>query len=327
MFKIRKLLSFTVFLFFLGCIAHPLFANNTHAHSKPITIGILVPLDHVALREIVAGFKEVVSQQYPNAIFNVQNAQGDIKLMRSIIELFVGQQVDIVVPVGTMATQMALSHVKQQPIISLAADYSEKEEMPRKNLNVAFVLDEIGGKKKIDFMKQLMPDTKKISLIFHNGNEKNFKEVNEIIDYGKKQGVEIQKLSINTLPELETAVKAIDQNSQAILVLKDHLIVSGIPFIIPEAKKRHIPLITSDEGSVKEGASLALGVRERDIGEEGGKLAIKILQHEDIKNLPAQRVNSLTIFYNTNTLKTLHLNPDKLKEIAQKNQYDLMPIK
>jgi putative ABC transport system substrate-binding protein len=308
----------------LGCCAS-IHAEQSRPVLKPLQIGILIPLDHAAIRDIVAGFEAVVRAHYPNRSisFNVQSAQNDIKLQRSIIELFVGQKVDIIVPIGTSATQMALSLVKEQPIVSLAAQYTEAERQKRPFKNMTGVLDEIGGKKKLAFIKAIMPDIKKITVIYHSGNEKNYAEIAELKTESKALGITLQTLMIQTLPELETAGSAILPDTEVILIGKDHLLASGIRMLVPIAAKRGIPLMTSDEGTVAEGAAVALGVSERMIGEEGGKLAIKVLDGYPIKDLPMQEMRALTVFYNLHVQQqkiTLHA----LQNYAKKNHTALM---
>lgn len=293
--------------------------------AKPITIGVVVPMDHMALREIVAGFKQVVTQQYPHpVVFNVQNAQGDIKLQRSIVELFMGQKVDLIVPIGTTTTQMTLSLVKEQPIVSLAALFSEADRKKRNPRNITGVLDEIGGKKKLDFMRSIIPNLKMITILFHSGNEKIFPEVEELVAYGKQIGIKVQTIAIQALPDLSMAAQSISPQSEAILILKDHLVASGIRLLVPLAENRHIPLITSDEGSIHEGGSFALGVPEKMIGVEGGKLAVKVLEGTPIATLPMQPVKTLAIFYNPTALDETNINKRALQNFAKRNRYLLI---
>lgn len=305
-------------------------ANQEHTkmneEHKPFTIGILIPIEHKALQEIVSGFKESVIQQYPNTIFDIQNAQGDIKLERSILERFAGKKEDLIVPIGTTATQMTLSYIKQQPIVSLAADYSEEDRQKRSPKNITGVLDEIGGIKKLDLIKKLYPKLKKITLVYHNGNEKNFKEIKQIENHGKELSIQVQKLGINGLPELETVSSAIDKDSEAVLILKDHLIASGIKLLLSPVEKRGIPLIASDEGSVHEGAAFALGVKEKTIGLEGGKFAVQVLRGADISKMPMHQIESLAVFYNPAAGQKQKVKGEKLKAIAKEDHYSFVAV-
>jgi len=295
--------------------------------AKSKTIGILIPIEHVALQEIIDGFQKKIKEHFKRpVIFNVQSAQGDIKLQRSIIELFIGQQVDMIVPVGTSTTQMTLSLVKEQPIVSLAALYSETERQERSFKNHTGILDEIGGRKKLDFIKEVFPMVNKVTLIFHGGNEKTFHEIEELSHYGKQVGITIQPLMIQNLIDLQAAANNITKDTQAILILKDSLIASGIRTLVSTAKKHHIPLITGDEGTVLEGATLGLGVRERKIGEEGALLAIKVLEGQAIAELPIQAMQEISIFYNTTACKTLGIDLTVLQEYSRKKYYSIIAV-
>jgi len=321
----KKLLGIIgLILVILGILYHHL---EDLTVEKPVTIGILVPIEHKALQEIVGGFKQVISEHYAKSVvFNVQNAHGDLKLQRSIIDLFMGQKMDLIVPIGSNATQMTLTLVKQQPIVSLAAMYSEVNRQKRQPQNITGILDEIGGKKKLDFIKVVLPDVQKITLIFHSGNEKNFQEVEEISKYCKALGLILQTIMVQNLPELETAAQNAAPDTNAILVLKDHLIASGIRMLVSIAKSRKIPLITSDEGTIYEGGTFALGVRERMIGEEGGALAIKVLEGFPIANLPMQAVKELAVFYNPKALAHQKVELKSLQRFATQHHYPLVAI-
>ncbi|HEV2524088.1 MAG TPA: ABC transporter substrate binding protein [Gammaproteobacteria bacterium] len=309
---------------FLGCCA-PIQAAEPIPVLKPLRIGILIPMEHAALRDIVAGFEQAVRAHYPNRSihFNVQSAQGDIKLQRSIIELFVGQKMEMIVPVGTSATQMTLSLVKEQPIVSLAAQYTEADRQKREFKNMTGILDEISGKKKLAFIKAIMPNIKTITLISHSGNEKNYAEIAELKTESKALGITLQTLMIQVLPELETVARAILPDTEVILIGKDHLLASGVRMLVPIASKRGIPLMTSDEGTVAEGAAVSLGVSERMIGEEGGKLANKVLDGYPIKDLPMQEMQTLAVFYNPRAAQE-KITVDALQDYAKKNHMVLM---
>ncbi|HQW58094.1 MAG TPA: hypothetical protein PK583_03985, partial [Gammaproteobacteria bacterium] len=49
---------------FLGC-CEPIQAAELSASLKPLQIGILIPMEHAALRDIVAGFETIVRAHYP----------------------------------------------------------------------------------------------------------------------------------------------------------------------------------------------------------------------------------------------------------------------
>lgn len=289
---------------------------------KKTTIGVIMPMDHMALREIVEAFKATMLQEAPHVHIKVQNAQGDMNLQHSIIQQFINEPVNVLVPIGTAATQMTVSMVKAQPIVSLAAVYTEKERQAHKLLTG--ILDEIGPQKPLDFMKAVFPELKKITLVYSN-SEKVFPEVAALIEYAPEKGIHVQKLMIQSLSELYTLSHRIDSDSQAIFVLKDHLIVSGIRTVVQEAGKQNIPVITCDEGSVMEGALFALGVQEKMIGVLGAKRVMQVLQGVPIQDLPLTPVSHLAVFYNQKTGAAQKFDSERLQKLTTEYQYEWVP--
>jgi putative ABC transport system substrate-binding protein len=327
----KRFLNKMIFALILGTISLGLYyfgmySKQTIQQQDVVKhIGIVLPMEHAALREIVDGFKEQVTKLSSVRVeFVVQNAQGDLNLQRSIIQQFVNQKMDLIVPVGTTATQMTKALIKEQPIVSLAA-------LPESGrpANVTGVLDEIGPYKPLDFIRVAMPQVKKITLI-HSSSEKVFPDVEELVKYGKSKGIDVQTLMIQSLPELYTVSRLVDKNAQLIFILKDHMVVSGIKTIVQQAKTRHIPVVASDEGSVNEGATFGLGVREKEIGEQGGRLAVKVLTGHPIQALPIEALSTLCVFYNSsaNTTSDNALLVDKshLEENAKQLGYGFVEL-
>lgn len=301
-------------------------AISAKQQTKPYRIGILVPMEHKALSDIVAGFKDTILQNTKQPVeFIVQNAQGELALQNTIIQQFKGQDLDIIVPIGTTATQMTVKLVKKQAILSLASLYSEKERQTNKNHNITGVHDEIGPIKPLELMQSVIPNLKKLALI-HSHNEKIYPEIALLLPFAQKLGITVQDLTVQTLANLPSALHSIDTDVQAIFILKDHLIASGAPSIVKEARLRKIPFVAADEGSVHEGAAFALGVKERSIGEQGGLLALKIMQGSPIKDLPMEDIKTVEIFYNKASLDAQGLDLKRLKVAAEALGYRLSAV-
>lgn len=297
-------------------------ANTTVMKQEPIVVGILMPMDHMALREIVGGFKETLMSLSKRPVeFKVQNAQGDMNVQRSIIQQFVNQKVDLIVPIGTAATQMTVKLAEQQPIVSLAAVHKANEGQNQTPMMTG-VLDEIGPEKPLALLAQVIPKLKKITLV-HSNSEKIFPELSALINYAAAHNLEVQKLMIQSLPDMYTISGLIAEDSEAIFVLKDHLVVSGIKTLVREAKKKNIPVMAMDEGSVKEGASFALAVKERAIGEEGAVLANQVLSGTAPGNLPLKILDKLSVFYNERACLEQGINVEDLKTVTLKFGYEI----
>lgn len=297
-------MNFLIRLLVVLCCMSAITGCKPQASSaSTVTIGIVEPLEHRAMDEIVAGFSDTLKKVYPHpVIIKVENAQNDMNLKRAIIEKMKDSHYTIIVPIGMDATQMAISMVHDQPIVSLASDLSEKDRHQLKPCHVAVVHDEISSTQLIQFIHAVYPSLTRLTLI-HSSANKVFPEVKETIAAGKAEGITIHHIMVSSLPELYNAANSIPQDTQAIFILKDSLIVSGIATLEKIAEEKHLPLITSDQGSVQEGAGFALGVHEREIGVEGAKLTAAILLGKKPCELPIVEMKNLTVFINQNSIQ------------------------
>ena len=268
-----------------------------------VTLGIIEPLEHTAMAEIVGGFTDTLKKIYPKPVtIKVENAQNDANLQRAIIQKMHDGNYTMILPIGVGATQMTLSMVRNIPVVSLASDLTEADRKKLNPCNVAIVHDEISSKQLIDFIHAVYPKITHLTLI-HSSADKIFPQVDETIAAGKADGITINHVMVSSLPELTTAVASLPADTQGIFILKDNLIVSGIPTLAKAASEKHIPLITSDQGSVQGGAAFALGVHEREIGVQGAKLAAAVLSGKNICDLPIVSMENLTVFINQDALK------------------------
>jgi putative tryptophan/tyrosine transport system substrate-binding protein len=292
------MLKFIAFLFVVISIA-----SCKPSQSGGTTIGIVVPLEHKAMVEIVSGFTETLKKIYPYPVtIKVENAQNDPNLQRAIIQKIVDADDALIVPIGASSTQMTLSMAHGKRVVSLASDLSDADRKKQKSCQTAIVHDEISTQQILEFIHLVYPSLHNLTLI-HSSADKIFPDVKKIIEESQQYGITVKDIMVSSLPELYAAIQAMPAESQAILILKDNLIVSGISTLAKVAADRHIPLITSDQGSVQEGAGLALGVHEREIGVQGAMLAAAALQGKSLCEMPIVEMKNLSVFINEKSLQ------------------------
>jgi len=269
----------------------------------PIKIGVILPIQHQAMTEIVRGFTLTLKKQYPNRpiVLLIRNASGDINLQRSIIEELRTRQVSLFVPVSTNTTLMTLAMVQNTPIVSIASNYTEAERQHRKPCNITAVNDSIPPKSQLLFIKQLMPNLKQITIV-HSASDKVIQEVNQFSALAKQMHISVQNLMVQQLSDLYPIASKISSKSQMIFIFKDNLVASGIRTLVQAANYRKIPLVTSDDGTVESGAAFALGVPEYRLGVLGAQLATQVLQGKKACQIPIYTIGRLSVFINPSAL-------------------------
>lgn len=293
-------------------------ANTT---AKPVTIGIVVPIELPAMKQIVNGFETTFSKEYKGPIkFVVKNAQGNINIQRSILQELNSSSITIVAPIGTDAAQMAIAMIRNKPIVGIAADHLKAEAQKANNPEVTGVLDEVSVAKQIQFIHAALPQLKNMSIVYST-DDRIFSDVQEATATAKENNIGIQKLMVSQLSNLYTLSKNIAPTSQALFILKDELIVSGINTLIQQAQTKQIPVIASDDGSVGKGAAFALGVSENQIGVDSAKMVMQILSGKKASDLPVHIMSHYYVFLNPTAAKAQHVNPAVIEAAAKKAGY------
>jgi putative tryptophan/tyrosine transport system substrate-binding protein len=306
-------------LFILIVLNLLLAACNTQSHSSK-KIGIIVPLQHKALDQIAAGFTETLQKLSPYPVeFKIANAQNDLNLQRAIIQQMQDNHYAMIVPIGSVTTEMTLAMVKTIPVISLASSYSEKERTQQHPCHTAIVHDDISPAHTLKFAKAVYPHMTHLTLI-HSTSEKIFPDVKVTIESAKKLGIQVKAIMVANLADLYSAANAIPEHTQGIIILRDNLIASGIGTLAKRAAQLKIPLITSDQGSIQQGGDFALSVHERDIGIAGAKLAHAVLTGKSVCQLPIHEMTDLVLFINKSASSQ---QKEILQRMAQQFNYHI----
>jgi putative tryptophan/tyrosine transport system substrate-binding protein len=258
-----------------------------------IQIGIVVPIEHEAMDRMVAGFRQEVEKEFGGKVaIDVQNAQGDESIQHAIIGKFTRQKYDLIVPIGTDVSMMVLHQAKMSPVLCL--DIAADAGLSAPNATGLYEADIMPS---IDFLFLLYPNLHKMTIVY-SPSPKIMGQVERVKQLVGARGGKVQPIMIQTLPDLYSVSSAVDRDSELIFILKDHVVASGAAVLARVAERLSIPFITSDEGSVAMGATLAIGNSEEQIGVSGGELAIEILNGRPISELPMRSVEGQIVFVN-----------------------------
>ena len=273
------------------------------------TVSLILPVEAPAILSIQEGFEATLKQSHPDYKILIKKGLGDPNMMKSILKSLHAQQVPYVATIGVTLTKAAQNICTGQTVIGLAA-YKEFA-----NDKTYIIEDEIGPKTLYDSLITIFPDVKTVTLI-HAQDDKIIKEVRALQALMKKGHRNLQCLPIISTNDLQMVCSHI--KGEAVLILKDLTVVSGLDVILKTTKASGVPVIACDEGSVKMGAAYAFGVSEREIGTQGAKLLA-----DAIDGKVKSHVTTLSPMY----LVGKHTPADLLKTISEKaNGYTVQTV-
>ncbi|HLB52404.1 MAG TPA: ABC transporter substrate-binding protein [Chlamydiales bacterium] len=258
----------------------------TNQENKKISIAILTPVTHPSLEQIEKGFKETVETTSPGKYqFVTYNAQGNKILMRGEIEEIAQKRYPLVFTIGTLSSQMTKEVFTKKgldtPIVftcvndPVGASIVQSEQSP--GGHITGVKELVDFRKELDLVLHYKPDIHRVLLVLNPmepGIAKDSENVRTIL---KEKGIELITVEVFQTNEFMTKVSPFMKKADAVLVLKDNTVVSGLDPLIKLCNQYHIPLMASDLDSPDRGTAFGYGVHEVEFGIEGAKKALHIL--------------------------------------------------
>jgi len=286
------------------------------------TIGITQLVEHPSLDKAKDGFiKALEDNGYKDGEdikIDYQNAQNDMPTTQMIANKFVSDKKDLIYAISTPSAQAAYNATKDIPILitavtdPVAAGLAKSIDNPEGN--VSGTSDYISIDKNLELIKMFIPDAKTIGVLYNTSEVNSKIQVDTLKEYASKNNYKVVEKGVSSSMEISQAMSSLVGKIDVLYVPTDNLIVSSMPIVSKIATNNKVPVISSEDGSVKSGALACQGIDYEKLGYKTGELAVKVLNGEKISNIPIAMLDETQIIVNEDTLKSL-----SLKKIDDKN--------
>ncbi|MGV2687177.1 ABC transporter substrate-binding protein, partial [Clostridium perfringens] len=120
--------------------------------------------------------------------------------------------------------------------------------------NVTGTSDELPLDKQFDLIKKLIPNAKKIGILYNTSEINSELQVKKATDLAKEKGFEIISLGVNSSNDMSQGLANILQKVDVLYTPTDNLIASSMPLISEKAIEKGIPVIGAEKAHVDCGA-------------------------------------------------------------------------
>lgn len=294
-----------------------------------VHIGVSQLLKHEALDAAYDGFVDALADagyvDGENIKIDHHNAQGDQSNTNTIANKLVTDNNDLILAIGTPAAQAAANATKDIPIlISAITDPAksglvESNELP--NTNVSGASDLTPVKKQIELLNQLLPDAKSIAILYSSSEDNSKIQAALAQDAAKEYNIETMEATVSNLNEIQQVIESLVGKVDAIYVPTDNDMASGMPTISMIATQNNIPIITGEEGPVKNGGLATYGIDYYKLGRITGEQAVQIIEGKaEISKMPIAYLpeEECAFAFNEEVAKQLGIEiPSELKELME----------
>lgn len=288
--------------------------GNTETGS--IRIGISKLLAHPALDAIESGIKDYLADAGIDAVFDTQNANGEISTAASIAKLFRDEGCDIVVGIATPTAQALANTFEEIPVV-----FASVTDVPAAGLegidNVCGVSDAVPLEEHFRMIERLT-DAKRIGMVYTSGEANGISLMEGMKAICEENGVELISAAVANSAEVKMAAQSITDRIDAMYVATDNTVVSAISALSDACTEAQVPLFSADTTSAfGTNVLVAGGFDYYASGLLTGKLIQEIIEGKSPADIGTVFLEDLELYINMDTAEMFGITiPEDMIEKA-----------
>ncbi|MFC2062191.1 ABC transporter substrate-binding protein [Elusimicrobiota bacterium] len=280
-----------------------------------IIVAIVKTRDNDSYNKAITGFSDFFAEKNIAIWSSIHDLNGKKENSNSVYKQLQNSRPDVILTLGTLASQTATEEINDIPIISCIV---MKSFFANRRQNSSGVAIDIPVEHKFDMLEKIIPGKKRVGLIY---SRKNKELAEKYLAVSKKKNfilISRETLSEKEIPEI---FKDLHWRIDALLMAPDPLAYTthSIKYIVIACLKNRIPLIGLSTPYTGSGALFSLDSDCEEMGHQAGEMALKVIMNTDIGSIPIALPRKLILSINLFTAKQIGLNvPDEVIRQADK---------
>jgi putative ABC transport system substrate-binding protein len=271
------------------------------------------------------GLREEGFEAGKNVVIIHRSAAGDPQGLTNLAEAVARQDFAIVYSLGTQASQEIFRAIKNKPIIFGAVTdpvavgfYSKSLSNPLRNITGS--QDVWPYPAQFDLMKRLIPNLKKLGIIYNSSEINSQVSVDFIKHECNTRNILLVERTVTDESQISLASAALlDENIDALFIPADNTAQTSSQVIIAACMKKKVPVFTGISGIVEHGALGTVGTNYYELGKVNAAQAVQILRGKQARNIPVAIANKGDIYLNLATAGNLGISiPQEIIDKAVK---------
>lgn len=299
--------------------------TESSVKEQTVTVGILQFVSHPSLDKIRQGIEDGLAesgyQKGKNLKVEFQNGQGDQSKLQTMSEQLVNKKADIFVGIATPAVQALANATSDTPIVlgAIADPVGQGfvDSLKKPGGMMTGVSNTVPIDQQMVLAKELLPDAKKMAILYASSEDNVKPQVAEAQKQAKKQGFTTQKFAVPSSNEITQTIDVMD-DIDFIYIPNDNVIANAMSTVVNTADKKEIPIIPSVDAMVEQGGIATVGIDQHELGVQTGKMTADILNGADPATTPVFVYKKGTTYVNKKQAEKYNINlPEEIEEKAE----------
>jgi putative ABC transport system substrate-binding protein len=291
----------------------PAAAQTPAPAGKVFRIGVTQIVSHPVLdaqrTAFVDEMRKLGFEEGKQVRYDVQIAQNDQTLSKTIAEKFVADRVDLIFTLSTPSMQAAVRAAREPgiPIVFVAVTDPV-------SAGVLASVDRPSGT-HVTGVYNFDPVEAQMELAESNSvaNVKALKTVTQ------KFGWALVEATVTGTADVRTAAQSLVGRVDAAYMPTDNTVMAGLEALLRVTRDARLPLVTGDVSSVQRGALGAVGDDPEDKGRQAAALAARVLRGAKAGDIKPEIVRTRLLYLNRTTARAIGVTlPDALVARAAK---------
>ncbi|MCL2224783.1 MAG: ABC transporter substrate-binding protein [Defluviitaleaceae bacterium] len=310
----KKLLAFLMLCMFVFSACG---GTDGGAGESAVTVGIVQMMEHPSLDLIRTSFLEEMERLgYGDIDFDVRIGQGDMTSLTAIAQMFVGNEVDLIMAIATPAAQAAAAATGDIPVIfaastdPVAAGLVADLDYP--DTNVTGTSDIICVESIFTFAKELVPEARTFGFVYNLGEVNSVSVINNAKEFFALHGLEYREATVTSTADVQQAALSLVGQVDAFFTPIDNTVASAMPVFARVAIDAGLPIFTGADSMVMDGGLATVGIDYAILGAETAAMVSQVLGGAAIADVPVKRMEDFRTIVNRETADALGISLEGL---------------
>jgi len=266
-------------------------------------IGILQLVEHPALDAAREGFIAALNEAGIEFEYDFQNAQGDVQVVNTIAQRFVGNEVDLVLAIATPSVQAMHAATEDIPIVGTAITSYERagvvysNEAPGGNVTGASDMNPI--EEQINMIIEFMPDIETLGIVYSTNEANSVYQAEIARGVAEALGLTVVEGTVTTTGDVQQNMLSIANQVDAIFIPTDNTHADAMEIVGSVSIETGVPVFPGEENMAMIGGVATLSVNYFELGKQSGQMAVQILRDgADPATMPIQFALTLNYVIN-----------------------------
>lgn len=281
-------------------------AKAEDSTTKPAkTLAISAIVEHPSLNDIrfglIDGLADFGYKEGQNLTINFQSAQGNMATAGQIAKQFVADSPNAIVAITTPTAQSLAAATQTIPLVYTAVSDPVAAKLINKDnkatqANITGLSSQLPLEPQLELFTKIAPNAKRIGYVYSPGEANSLALKERLAVELPKKGMSLVDVPANRSADVGEATKSLAGKVDLIYTSMDNGVASAMESMVGAANEMQVPVITSDEFSVRRGAAAGLGVNDYDFGKKTAELVAQILDGKAPNEVDPTVMDTLTLF-------------------------------